>query len=91
MLLEFLVFVAIMGLYLKWIYGSPWTRGPNVGTKGFVRRSIPLFLFLCSAATLTIAIIFIHNNTYFIVLFSLSAFFLILAPVVTYFQYRSKK
>ncbi len=89
--LKLLPFFVILAIYMKWIYGSPWTKGPHTGAAGFLWRSIPLLLFLCSGVNLAIALMFVRNTLLFIVFFCFSTVFLICAPVFTFLQYKRWK
>jgi len=82
-----LAFIAVVAIYVKWNYGSPFLRGSLAGDS-FFRRSIPLLLFVASGILGTVALN-VSSDLIFYILFSTSACCLISAPVVTYY-YRRK-
>lgn len=83
--LKLLAFAAMMGLYLKWIYGSPFSPKPKQFEKSLFRRSVPLILFLVSGISLTFSLLMQERYLFFI-FFGLSAACLIAAPLITLFD-----
>ena len=87
--IKILAFFAILAIYLKWNYGSPFVGGPHGKEASFIQKSIPLALFIGSAISLTIALMF-KSKFWFFLFFSISAILLVLAPVVTFIQRRRR-
>jgi hypothetical protein len=88
--IEILGFFAILALYLKWNYGSPYVTPPILRKKNFFRRSIPLILFIISGISLTLSLIFGQREWAFYLFFIISAICLILAPIVTYLDRKER-
>ena len=85
---ELLAFFAVLALYIKWNYGSPYVVSPVSQKKTFLRKSVPLLLFIASGMSLTLSLIFNKEVWSFYLFFIISAVCLILAPIVTYLDHR---
>lgn len=82
-----LAFLAVIALYLKWNYASPYVGGAELEGYRFLKRSIPLILFLASGLIGAISLR-VSSDMLFYMLFGISACCLVAAPIVTYLHRR---
>ena len=84
-----LAFIAVGALYIKWNYASPYVGKAELDSPSFLRKSIPLLLFVAAGVLGTLSLS-VASNQIFYVLFGLAATCLIAAPLITYVNKRRR-
>jgi membrane protein YdbS with pleckstrin-like domain len=86
--ISLLPILGALAIYLKWNYASPFAPKPELSSKFWIVRSIPLLLLISAGILFTISL-HAHDDIW-IYIFSFGVFVLFLSPFVVFLSRRRK-